>query len=86
LIEASVPLFPCWILRGRVDESHVEEGWEDEGEESNSGAAHQVQEHGEVGHGGAHKQQHQHHQGAERHPLPGVTYRGDENFIFFAKK
>jgi hypothetical protein len=69
----SVPLFPCWVLRGRIDEPHVEEGGEDEGEEGDCGATHQVQEHGEVGHGGAHKQQHQHHQGTERHPLPGVT-------------
>ncbi len=55
--EACAPLFPCWILRGRVDEPHVEEGREDEGEKGDGGAAHQVQEHGEVGHGGAHKQE-----------------------------
>jgi hypothetical protein len=65
-----LPLLPFLVVYSHVDEPHVEEGGEDEGEKGDGGAAHQVQDGPEVGDGLRDEEQAQHNQGAEHHSLP----------------
>ncbi len=65
-----LPLFPFLVVYSHVDEPHVEEGGEDEGEEGNGGAPNQVQDGPEVGDGLGDEEQAQNNQGAEHHSLP----------------
>ncbi len=65
-----LPLFPFLVFYSHVDEPHVEEGGEDEGEKGDGGAAHQVQDGPEVGDGLRDEEQGQNNQGPENHSLP----------------
>ena len=66
----TLPLLTLWVFWWHVDEPHIEEGWEDEGEKGDGGAAHQVQDGPEVGDGLRDEEQAQNNQGAEHHSLP----------------
>jgi hypothetical protein len=66
----TVPLLTLWVFGGHVDEPHVEEGGEDEGEKGDGGAAHQVQDGPEVGQRLRDEQQAEYGHRAEQHALP----------------
>jgi hypothetical protein len=66
----TVPLLALWVFGGHVDEPHVKEGGEDEGEEGDGGAAHQVQDGPEVGQSLRDEQKAEYGDRAEQHSLP----------------
>jgi hypothetical protein len=66
----TLPLLTLGVFGGHVDEPHVEEGWEDEGEKGDGGAAHQVQDGPEVGQRLRDEQQAEYGHGAKQHSLP----------------
>ncbi len=66
----TLPLLTLRVFGGNVDEPHVEEGGEDEGEEGDSGAPYQVQDGPEVRKRLRDEQQAEDGHGAEQHALP----------------
>ena len=66
----TLPLLTLWVFGGHVHKSHVEEGWEDEGEKGDGGAAHQVQDGPEVGQRLRDEQKAEYGHRAEQHSLP----------------